>query len=258
MIKTKRVLIKVAYDGTDYFGFQIQPSLPTIAGKLNDALSELLGERIRVVGASRTDAGVHALGNAAVFDTSSSIPAEKFPFAILKYLPDDIRVMASKSVSHDFDPRRMALFKTYEYTYSCGPIEDPLIRRYASFSKVTLNIQLMKEAASYLVGSHDFTSFSNPSSQVILKDASAVRNIYSIDVCKKPGGAGELVKIKIVGDGFLYNMVRIISGTLMNVGSGLWEPERVGVALSRRRRQAAGPTAQARGLKLIDVRFKDE
>lgn len=257
MAELKRILMKIAYDGTEYSGFQLQPTRPTIEGEINQALSELLGEDIRIEGASRTDAGVHALGNAAVFDTSSSIPPEKFPFALLKYLPDDIRVTASREVPLKFYLRKMISSKTYVYTYSCGPIEDPLSRRYASFSKVIPDVEAMKKGAEYLLGQHDFTSFANPSSEVFESGGSAVRNIFSIDVHKEAGGAGSLVKLRIEGDGFLYNMIRIISGTLMNVGRGRWEPHRIGEILLKKDRTAAGPTAEARGLKLIEIRFKE-
>lgn len=257
MAEIKRILIKIAYDGTEYSGFQIQPTRPTIEGKINLALSELLGGDIRIEGASRTDAGVHALGNVATFDTPSSIPAEKFPFVLLKYLPDDIRVTASREVPLSFNIRKMVFSKTYEYTYSCGAIEDPLLRRFSSFSRVSPDVLAMKEGASYLLGEHDFTSFTNPSSQVFEWGGSAVRNIFSVDVWSEAGGAGELVKLRIKGDGFLYNMVRIISGTLMNVGRGLWRPERIGEILLKKDRTAAGPTAEARGLKLLEIHFKD-
>lgn len=255
MQSKKRILIKIAYDGTDYYGFERQKSLPTIEGKLERALSELVDDEIHILGASRTDAGVHALGNVAIFDTFSSIPAERFPFALIKYLPEDIRVTGSREVDIAFNPRKMALSKVYEYTYSCGPIEDPITRRFASFERVVPDVERMREAARFLIGEHDFTSFSNPASQTLRNGGSAVRKIYSIDILRQPGGAGTLVRIKIEGDGFLYHMVRIITGTLMNVGRGLWTPERVNEALLSSTRSAAGPTAGARGLMLKSIRF---
>lgn len=251
----KRIGIKIAYDGTCYRGFQIQKGLPTIEGEVSRALSDLLGEKIRITGASRTDAGVHAKGNVAVFDTTSTIPAERYPFALLRFLPCDIRVMEGKEVPFDFNPRKVPCIKTYEYAYSCGRIEDPFTRRFSSFSPFVPDVGAMSEAAKYLVGEHDFTSFANPSSWALSGTRGAIRKIYSIDLDQTPGGAGVLIKIRIRGDGFLYNMVRIISGTLMNVGKGLWTPQRVLDALNAKDRGKAGPTAQARGLTLVGIKF---
>lgn len=251
----KRILLTISYDGTNYHGFQLQPGLPTIEGELNHSLTILLGTDTRVKGASRTDAGVHASGNVAVFDSSASIPAAGYPFALLKFLPDDIRVLSAQEVSSDFDPRKSDSIKTYEYTYSCGPIENPLSRRFTCFSKFVPAVSPMEKGAAYLIGEHDFTSFANPSSQIIKNGQSAVRNIYSIDIKMMQGGAGKLVKIVIRANGFLYNMVRIIAGTLMNVGRGLWTPEKVLDILRARDRTAAGPTAEARGLRLVEIKF---
>lgn len=251
----RRIELQIAYDGTCYHGFQLQKAVPTIEGALNRALSNLLKEEIAVIGASRTDAGVHALGNIAVFDTCSSIPADRYPFALLRYLPDDIRVVRSREVPADFNPRTASSVKTYEYTYSCGPIEDPISRRFSTFSKFIPDISLMREGAFFLKGEHDFTSFSNPDSQIISLKGSAVRNVYSIDIDSIPGGAGKFIKIRVSGNGFLYNMVRIFAGTLMKVGLGHWTPEKVGEILKLHERRYAGPTAQARGLKLVSIRF---
>lgn len=251
----KRIAIKIAYDGTCYSGFQLQKDVPTIEGEINKALESLLGEEIHITGASRTDAGVHARGNVAVFDSASSIPPEKYPFALLKFLPCDIRVLKGIEVSPDFNPRKVPCVKTYEYTFSCGMIEDPLTRRFASFLTYIPDPGAMYQAATFLVGEHDFTSFANPSSQAFNSQRGATRKIYSLDIEKAPGGAGELVKIRIRGDGFLYNMVRIIAGTLMNVGRGLWTPEMVLDILKARDRRKAGPTCEARGLTLLGIKY---
>ena len=258
----RRIKLTVAYDGTNYCGFQLQPKLPTIEGELNRALSELTHEDISVIGASRTDSGVHAYGNVAVFDTGSGIPAEKFPFAISGFLPPDIRVTEGMEVPLDWHPRKCDCVKTYEYVYDCGNIEDPKQRLYASFSKRIPDISLMQEAASFLIGEHDFTSFANPSSQVLKEGGSAVRIIYSIGITAGNAAADVAypphnltVTIRITGNGFLYNMVRIIAGTLMNAGTGLWTPDRVREALEAHDRTKAGPTAEARGLTLMSIRY---
>lgn len=265
----RRIKLTVAYDGTNYCGFQFQPALSTIEGELNRALSELTHEDVSVIGASRTDSGVHAYGNVAVFDTRSSIPAERFPFAVSRFLPPDIRVTAGIEVPADWHPRKCDCIKTYEYVYSCGNTEDPKHRLYASFSKRIPDIRLMQEAALLLTGEHDFTSFANPSSQVLKEGGSPVRTIYAIDIfadksTDAQNNASSLnpphnltVTIRIRGNGFLYNMVRIIAGTLMNVGTGLWTLDRVREALAAHDRTKAGPTAEARGLTLMSIYYLD-
>ncbi len=259
----RRIRITIAYDGTDFCGFQLQPEVRTVEGELNRALSELTGEEIRVIGASRTDSGVHALGNAAVFDTESPIPADRYPFALQAYLPDDVRVTASCETAADWHPRKTDCVKTYEYVYSCGRTENPLQRRYSAFQRRVPDVEAMRQAAGYLVGEHDFTSFANPSSQQLQEGKSAVRTISAIEIRKEEYGSeafpesagGCLVRIRVTGNGFLYNMVRIIAGTLMNVGVGLWKPERVEDALLAKDRTKAGPTAEARGLTLLGIRY---
>ena len=186
----RRIRLKVAYDGTDYCGFQAQPEVPTIEGKLNLAISALTGEEISVIGASRTDSGVHALGNVAVFDTASAIPADRFMYALLPFLPEDIRIVSSDEVEADWHPRKNECVKTYRYTIYCGPVENPMLRRAAMFYKGRLNTVKMSEAAAYLIGEHDFTSFANPSSKVLVAGGDAVRTIYSLDISEDPDEDG--------------------------------------------------------------------
>ena len=254
----RRIRIRTAYDGTNYCGFQIQPGMPTVEGELNRALSELTHEDINIIGASRTDSGVHALCNVAVFDTESRIPADRLSLAISPFLPGDIRVTEADEVSGEWHPRKQACIKTYEYFISCGSFEDPMTRLYSAFSKRDLDIEKMHKAAEYLIGEHDFTSFANPSSQVLMDGGSAVRTIYSIEIEKKKKGYLEglsEVRIAVTGNGFLYNMVRIIAGTLISVGNGLWKPERVKDALLAKDRTKAGPTAEAKGLRLSRIEY---
>ena len=257
----RRIMLTIAYDGTDYAGFQSQPGCRTVEGELKRALTELTGEEIAVTGASRTDSGVHALGNIAVFDTESTIPAERFRLALLPYLPEDLRAVSSEEVAADWHPRRQKCRKTYEYAYYCGLIEDPLSRRYMSYVSRIPDVSKMREAAAYLTGEHDFTSFANPSSQVLMAGGSAVRTVYGIDITEEeaqafPGLApAKLIRIRISGSGFLYNMVRIIAGTLLQTGNGLWTPGRVKEALEARDRTKAGPTAEARGLTLVGMEY---
>lgn len=240
---TKRIKLTVAYDGTNYCGFQVQPNAPTIEGELNKHLSTLLGEDIKVIGASRTDAGVHALCNVAVFDTESRMPAEKVSYALNQRLPEDIRIQKSEEVAGDFHPRHCDSEKTYEYRITRGEFPVPTKRLYSFFTYHKLDVSLMREAAAYLVGEHDFKSFCSVKAVV----ESTVRTIYQVDVEEE--GADIIIRVR--GNGFLYNMVRIIAGTLMEVGKGKIAPEDIPQILAACDREAAGPTAPAHGLMLV-------
>ena len=259
----KRVMLTVAYDGTNYHGWQIQPNGETIEGILNRCLSELLGENIEVTGASRTDSGVHAMGNIAVFDTTSPIPAEKVSYALNRYLPEDIRIQKSEEVSPAFHPRHCDSRKTYEYRIYCAPFPMPVKRLYSHFTYVPMDIDLMSQAAAYLVGEHDFKSFCSTEAQV----ETTVRQIDSVEVRevrsevneRSSGGyidqIGKEIVIRVSGRGFLYNMVRIIAGTLMEVGRGYIAPQEMEKIIAARDRQTAGPTAPACGLTLIKIEY---
>lgn len=244
----KRVKLVVAYDGTNYHGWQVQDNGITIEEVLNRTISELVQEDIKVIGASRTDAGVHACGNVAVFDTESRIPGDKFSFALNQRLPDDIRIQESCEVDADFHPRYADTVKTYEYNILNRRFELPSKRLYAAFCYYPMDIERMNQAAAYLVGEHDFKSFCSAGAQV----QTTVRTIYAVNVTKED----DMVHIRITGNGFLYNMVRIIAGTLMQVGIGLMEPERVKEILEARDRSKAGPTAVAKGLALVEIRYE--
>ena len=244
----KRVKLVVAYDGTNYHGWQVQDNGITIEEVLNRTISELVQEDIKVIGASRTDAGVHACGNVAVFDTESRIPGDKFSFALNQRLPDDIRIQESCEVDADFHPRYADTVKTYEYNILNRRFELPSKRLYAAFCYYPMDIERMNQAAPYLVGEHDFKSFCSAGAQV----QTTVRTIYAVNVTKED----DMVHIRITGNGFLYNMVRIIAGTLMQVGTGLMEPEQVKEILEARDRSKAGPTAVAKGLTLVEIRYE--
>ena len=244
----KRVKLVVAYDGTNYHGWQVQDNGITIEEVLNRTISELVQEDIKVIGASRTDAGVHACGNVAVFDTESRIPGDKFSFALNQRLPEDIRIQESCEVDADFHPRYADTVKTYEYNILNRRFELPTKRLYAAFCYYPMDIERMNQAAAYLVGEHDFKSFCSAGAQV----QTTVRTIYAVNVTK----ADDMVHIRITGNGFLYNMVRIIAGTLMQVGTGLMEPEQVKEILEARDRSKAGPTAVAKGLTLVELRYE--
>ena len=246
----RRIRIFVAYDGTNYCGWQIQPNGITIEEKLNKALNRLTGEDIRVIGASRTDSGVHALGNVAVFDTESPIPPERFSYALNQRLPEDIRVMKSEQVEETFHPRYAVSEKTYEYRISNVPIQLPTERLYSYFVYLPLDIEKMHKAAQLFIGEHDFAGFCSAKSQV----QTTVRTIYRCEVEKM----GHQICIRVTGSGFLYNMVRIIAGTLVEVGLGRRKISTVEEAISKADRALAGPTAPPEGLTLIKIDYKGD
>ncbi|MBR5584265.1 MAG: tRNA pseudouridine(38-40) synthase TruA [Lachnospiraceae bacterium] len=243
----KRIKLVTAYDGTNYHGSQIQNNGETIEGVLKMELSSLLKEEVQIIGASRTDAGVHARGNVFVFDTESRIPSDKFTYALNARLPEDIRIQDSEEVPLDFHPRHQDTVKTYEYRVLNRKLPLPEYRLHAHFTYETLNIERMQLACKYFIGEHDFASFCAAGSQV----ESTVREIYDLHVKKE----GDLVTISVTGNGFLYNMVRIIAGTLLKVGSGHFAPEDMEKIIEGKDRSLAGPTAPAKGLTLVEIRY---
>lgn len=287
----RRIRLTIAYDGTNYRGWQIQQpttahpegTVPTIQGELQRALGQLLPKEavhgaapeksldpltspdhvdeaaaaapgiLPVVGASRTDSGVHALGNVACFDTESTIPAANFPKAINRYLPPDIRVMQADEVSMDFHPRFVPHEKCYEYRIDHGRVANPLTRLYAYHYTYPLDLERMRAAARELVGVHDFTSFVNPDSQVFEHGGDAIREIYSIDILEE----GSQLVIRIRGNGFLYHMIRIIVGTLLVIGNGRRAPEDIRTMLAAKDRTTAGPTVPAHGLCLCALHYDE-
>ena len=246
----KRIKLVVAYDGTAYHGWQVQPNAVTVEGILNEKLTELLGEQITVTGASRTDAGVHSLGNVAVFDTETRIPADKISYALNQRLPEDIVVQESKEVSPDFHPRFCDSRKTYEYRILNRKFPIPTMRKDTYFYYRPLDVAAMQKAATYLIGEHDFKSFCTVGAQV----ETTVRTIYALSVTKEE----DLIKIRVTGNGFLYNMVRILAGTLISVGIHEKEPEDMEDILAALDRTAAGPTAPACGLTMMGICYEKE
>lgn len=243
----KRIRLTVAYDGTDYCGWQVQKNGITVEEVLNRALSRLTGEDITVIGASRTDAGVHARGNVAVFDTDTRIPAERIACALNTLLPEDVVAVRSEEVPAGWHPRRCVSVKTYEYRILNREVPDPIRRRDTYFVSFPLDIERMREAAEYLKGEHDFKSFC--SAHTAVKDT--VRTIYDLEIEKEE----DLITIRVRGNGFLYNMVRIIAGTLAGVGRGYFEPGEVKKMLDDKDRTKAGVTAPPQGLTLVGIAY---
>lgn len=246
----RRIRLVVAYDGTNYCGWQIQPNGITVEEVLNRTLCKMTGEAITVIGASRTDSGVHAMGNVAVFDTESTIPPERFSYALNQRLPDDIVIVSSDEVPADWHPRYRNCEKTYEYHVLNTRIPVPTKRLTNYFVSFPLDEKKMQQAAEYLKGEHDFMSFCNVRTDV----EDTVRTITALDILRD----GEEITIRITGNGFLYNMVRIIVGTLIRVGRGFYEPEQVREILEAKNRKAAGVTAPPQGLMLMQIDYGEE
>ncbi len=267
----KRVKITIAYDGTNYVGWQIQKNGIAIEQVLNECLSKLLEENIMVIGASRTDSGVHAKGNVAVFDTETRIPVEKISYAANQFLPDDIKIVRSEEVPADFHPRYAKCSKIYTYTILNARYNDPVQRLYAGYVYYPLDVEKMRDAAKYLIGEHDFIAFSSAGGQ----QKTSVRTINSIRITEfplnfcpeytthaeiseregSPDYEPKLIRIIVNGNGFLYNMVRIIAGTLIKVGTGLYPPEYVKEILDSRDRKLSAAKAEAKGLTLTGIDY---
>lgn len=246
----RRIKLTVAYDGTNYCGWQIQPNGITVEEVLNRELSALTKAKVTVIGASRTDSGVHAKGNVAVFDTESPIPPERISYAVNQRLPDDIVVVNSEEVSKEWHPRYQNSVKTYEYHILNAKMPDPTKRYTTYFVSYPLDQKQMQKAADYLVGEHDFASFCNIHTDV----EDTVRTIYELTVEKN----GEDMTIRVQGNGFLYNMVRIIAGTLLQVGRGFYTPEDVRQILEAKKRKSAGATAPPQGLMLMQIEYEKD
>ena len=243
----KRILLTISYDGTNYSGWQKQKNAVTVQGEFDKACSTLFKTDVESIGASRTDAGVHALGQRAVIDVDTSIPAEKIPLALNPLLPDDIVVTHAEEVGADFNPRFKALKKTYEYSIYNAPFRNPLYRNYSEYVRCELDLDSMRTACEAFVGEHDFRAFcaSGNSSKT------TVRTIYSLDIEKD----GDFIKIRVTGNGFLYNMVRIIAGTLIYVGEGRIAPDDLPEIIASGDRRKAGKTAGPSGLVLVKIMY---
>lgn len=243
-----KILLTIAYDGTNYSGWQKQkdPSVRTVEGVVTEALRQLLRmPELECIGASRTDAGVHALGQRAMLEAETTIPVERIPLAIRSYLPEDIVVTKAEEVGEAFHPRYDCVKKTYEYRFWNAPKKNPKERLYSMYVAKPLELQKMQAAAEAVIGTHDFAAFCAAGAQV----SSTVRTIFDCQVERQ----GDCVRILVTGDGFLYNMVRILAGTLLAVGQGRLAPEEVANILESRDRRKAGQTAEPQGLTLQEI-----
>ncbi|MCC8433765.1 tRNA pseudouridine(38-40) synthase TruA [Brevibacillus sp. M2.1A] len=241
----KRLRCVLAYDGTDFSGFQVQPDQVTVQGEIEAALNRITGEDIQVFGSGRTDAGVHARGQVIHFDTSSNIPMDKWRFVLNNQLPDSIVIRTVEEVDASFHARFDVQVKEYRYCIDNNPVADVFRHRYADHVRFPLDVDAMQQAAHYLVGEHDFTSFC--SAKTFVEDK--VRTVYGLTVEK----IGDEVWVTCRGNGFLYNMVRIIVGTLVEVGQGKRSPAELREILAACDREKAGKTAPAKGLTMWEV-----
>ncbi len=244
----RRIKLVVAYDGTNYCGWQVQPNGTSIQTVLQAAIEDLVGEKILLTGASRTDSGVHALGQVAVFDTNKDNIADwKFAMAINQRLPKDIVVQSSEVVADDFHPRYCDTQKTYKYKILNRRFALPNERFDSYFVPQKLDYEAMCEASKVLIGTHDFHNFCSLKTNV----ESTVRTIYALDFEK----SGDMITMTITGNGFLYNMVRIITGALLKVGFGQKTAKDLEYALNCEERLIVGSTAPAHGLTLTEIRY---
>ena len=245
----KKVLLTIAYDGTDFFGWQIQkdPTVRTVQGEVQKSLSKLFKRDIEVTGASRTDRGVHAMGQRATVVVDTTMPVENMASAMNSVLPQDVAVLKAEEVPFEFHPRYDAKNKTYEYTIYCSRLRNPLYRNISELVRWQLDVEKMRAAAKAFIGTHDFKGFcfSGNSSKT------TVRTIFSLDVVED----GEFIRITVNGDGFLYNMVRIIAGTLIQVGAGKIAPEDMEDIINSCDRARAGHTAGSSGLILKNIEY---
>ena len=244
----RNIRLLIEYDGTNYAGWQWQKNDKTIQETLSKAVVQVVQEPVKIYGAGRTDAGVHALGQVANFNTNSNIPSKRLIRAINFYLPHDITVKEAVDVEESFHAQYNAVSKVYQYTLFNDWIRTSLSRNFCYVCGFQLDMDKMTHAAQYLTGTHDFTSFTTRA----LQEKNRIRTIKKLEMKKE----GKYIYFTVEADGFLYNMVRSIVGTLIEVGRGKTAVENVKVILDARNRNLAGPTAPAKGLCLMEVKYK--
>lgn len=243
----RNIKLTIEYDGTNYHGWQSQENAITVQDVLKKAISEITKEKINLIGCSRTDVGVHALGQVANFTTESRVPPDRFSYALNRVLPPDIVVNRSEEVSLDFHARYGARGKTYRYLIYNSQFPSALMRKRAYHVSHNLELEAMEKACGYFTGTHDFSAFRASGSDA----RSSVRTITELSLKKKDS----ILEMEVSGDGFLYNMVRIIAGTLIEIGTGDIKPEGIADIIASCDRKRAGRTAPAHGLYLVGIQY---
>jgi tRNA pseudouridine38-40 synthase len=244
----RNIKLTIAYDGTHFHGFQVQPKLRTVQGVLQETAEQVVGHPVSIIGSGRTDAGVHAQGQVVNFHTTSRIPLEKWPIVLNTRLPNDLVVREAEEVPEDWHARFNATGKVYKYRIDRGAYPDVFLRHYCYHYPYPLRVEPMVEAASHLVGRHDFTSFCAANTPIEDK----VRLLQAVELEE----SGSLLTVTCRGEGFLYNMVRIIVGTLLDVGRGKLSAADIPAILEARDRTRAGLTAPAHGLTMWQVLYE--
>ena len=252
----RRIALKIAYEGTAYAGWQRQENGPSVQQSIEDTVERLFHEKVSLMGSGRTDAGVHARGQVAAMDLNHPIPADKLLLALNSNLPEDIRIYQVWEAEADFHPRFQAKRKTYEYTIYQGPVCPPELRRFVWHVPEGLQLSAMEEGAQLLVGTHDFAAFRSTGGM----NLSTVRTVEKAEVFaeNRRFPEGKLIHVRVTGNGFLYNMVRIIAGTLVQIGRGKLRPDVISEALLTGERNLLGATAPAQGLCLLSVEYPTE
>ena len=245
-----RIKMTIEYDGTRYAGWQRQTNGIGVQQVVEEAIEKATGKKTVIYAAGRTDAGVHALGQVVHFDTDTTIPPEKISYALNSFLPDDIRIVSSQATDNEFHARFGAKAKTYVYTFYNAEHASALYRNLNAHARGDIDIETMKRAAKQIVGTHDFASFCASGSEV----ETTVRTVYSLEINNEP----PFISLEITGSGFLYNMVRIIAGVLLDVGRGRLSSEDVEKIIAAKDRRKASATAPACGLVLKQIYYGDE
>ena len=246
---SRRIRLIVQYDGTNYVGWQLQENGVSVQQRLNEAILAVTGEQIQLHGSGRTDSGVHARAQVAHFDTNARMPANKFAIAMNMRLPRDIRVLYSEEAPEDFHARFSAKNKTYRYTLQLGPHADVFCRDTALHIHTELNFDRMQAAAQDALGEHDFFAFMSAGSKL----EHTVRTIFHSEWSQ----CGQFYYYDVSANGFLYNMVRILVGTMLEIGSGKLPQDAIARAINSKNRSDAGPTAPPQGLSLMRVQYPD-
>ncbi|HBV67191.1 MAG TPA: tRNA pseudouridine(38-40) synthase TruA [Clostridiales bacterium] len=246
----RNIKLKIAYDGTNYYGWQTQLNRATIQETIEKAISVVMKQEVNLTGSGRTDSGVHALGQVANFTADTNIPREKIRIALNANLPEDIRIMESEDVPLSFNSRFDAHNKTYMYQIYNDRVWNPFYSRYSCFVPANLDFERMEAAVKCLEGTHDFRGFMASGSNV----KTTVRTVYEAKLTRDER-EGKLIKLYINGNGFLYNMVRIIAGTLIDIGKGIKSPDCIENAIKTTDRTLLGQTAEPQGLFLMNVNY---